>query len=328
MKAHQLALLFGCLAAVVLCSTANAIKSVNANDKVEDSVVKEDNTAQQQGKIQSGFQLKVKASDISKPDECLESTEIKLHEVGWIVKMCKKTKKENDKPVLEVFLKSVFSDEQSKWSCEAEANFVLKNITDKESTIKKDLKKQFSKDDPKFEFPEFTDWDNFEKYLSTEQVATFDITLIISPPNWTKLEPISTVFDFIVPNVNLYTSPNGTRSNEVVLRGIRWYFKGMKAKKADKDYFAIFLYANQSDMELNYQHQFDAKAIITVLSNNKDVKPPSRTIEHKFHWRSSAWGHIDFIEWNKFTDKANQFVENSGAIFKIDMCVDAPKPLS
>lgn len=268
--------------------------------------------------------------------KCSESGEIKLQGVAWKIELCKRTtekekENENDKEkidVVDIFLVSSFTDETSKWSCEAKANFVLKSVRPEHKEIAKQLEtKKFTIANPREGHKWFVNWDDLKNNYSEGDVATFEITLEIEPPTRiAQLEQTSTTFYFKVPDVHRYTSPNGTSSNDVDLRGVNWHYKAMKAKNAaGKDTFAIYLYANQDDMDLYYQWQ--ANTTITLISSKKE-KNHSLKFGNSYHWRNLVYGLTAFIEWDNFINKDNGYVISGGAIFKIDLAVQEPKLLS
>lgn len=234
---------------------------------------------------------------------------------------------EDNKYSLKTVVKSNFNGEASKWSCAAEAIFVLKKFGSGPDDLSKTLKKTtFSRAKSENVIDELTDWDTLQKYLDTDKVATFEITLKISPLNRALsdhvLEQMSTVFYFNVPDVN---SPNSTRSNDVFLRGIHWYLKAMKLKTNDAETLGIYLYANQKDMDFNLQWKVSAS--FTLLSTKKDGHKTEK-IDHVYHWRSNSWGYWKFIDWATLTDESKGYIENNGAIFKIEFSVAAPTLLS
>lgn len=302
-------------------TTANAVDStkeeIKENPNVGVPTVKDENT--EQAGFQSKLQFKVEEADHT--DKCVESPEIQLQNVLWKVKTCKENKDNVD--ILNIFLVSTFSADKSKWSCDAAADFVLKKIENGPEDITKQLEtKTFTSTNSENGAINVTDWENFKKFL-VDGVATFEITLKISPPNRVEtFEQISTVFHFYVPNV--YS--NDTYSNQVKLRGVRWYIRAMKSKNNDGDILSLYLYGNGNDMEFNYQWNVNAK--LTLLSTKKGVNAVTKTIDNfKLHWRTQGAGHPNFIDFKTLTDTNNEYVFNNGAIFKIELNVDAPTDL-
>lgn len=316
----------------MLCSSANGLRSFKDNPtapvETPPAQAVKDDPPPKQAPFRSVIQFKVTESSIE-TGKCSESSEIKLEDVAWKIQLCKRETGDNDnkKIVADIFLVSAFTDETSKWSCEAKADFVLKNISTENGEIKKTLdQKKFTISTPKYGHESFVDWDNFKNNYAKD-VATFEITLDIMPPNRVpQLDQISTVFYFKVPDVHRYTSPNGTRSKDVNLRGVNWHYKAMKAKnKKGEDTFAIYLYANQDDMDLNYQ--WKTNTTITLISTKKE-KNVSRSIAYEYHWRDLVFGYTEFLDWKTFIADDNGYVVSDGAIFQIALKVEEPTLLS
>lgn len=266
---------------------------------------------------ESVIRFKVNKKEVgNEKEKCAESSEFKLNEVTWKVKVCKKPIKENDKDdpkdFASVELHAVFKDETSTWSCNADVGVNL--IAVKSGAQNKDGKIEnftYSKKNSVGKNEKFLEWSDFNDNFVDKDMATFAFNIQTKKLDRSpQLEQTTAKFLLRVKQVNdkLYEY-----SNELVVRGIRW--KILAAKIAD--FFAIFVVANENDIDT--KEKWTVTANVKLISS-KDGKTMDRKFTDKeFDWTQTNMGFTKYLEWSEFTKQDNGYVRNNAALVEIEL---------
>lgn len=279
---------------------------------------------------ESIIRFKVNKDEIVKKDyskePCLESSEFNLNEVTWKVQVCKRKvtvkedEKEKEEDYASVELVSMFSGETATWSCNAEVDVKLIAIKEGKDDLKNKIKDfTYSKKNSVGKNEKFIKWDDFNDDYLKEKMATFVFNIKTKSLNRSaQLEQTTAKFHLRVKQVSSLTSEF---SNELTLRGIRWK---INASKLD-NHFAIFVVANENDIDTDAEWLVTAKV---KLTSTKDDKTIEREFNNKdFNWSRTNLGFKTYLEWSKFTDKNNGYIRNNAALIEIELEVK-PKPKS
>lgn len=268
---------------------------------------------------ESTVRFKVIKAEVDKNDEkCLESSEFKLNDVIWKVKVCKKSIRENEKDTDEteyasVVLESVFKEETSAWSCEAEVAVKLIG-KDGKNLDGKITPNTYSRTNSAKSNDKFIKWDDLKDNFLDKNTATFDFNVVTKTLNRTpKVEQTTAKFMLRVKQINDNLSEY---SNELTVRGIRWRVYASKIG----NFFAIFVEANDNDIDTK------AKWAVTtnfkLLSSTKDKTMERHFDDRVFDWTRTNLGFTEYLEWAEFIKADNGFVRNGAALVEITLKVE------
>lgn len=266
------------------------------------------------------FRFTVDVTKLS--SEPIESSEVKLSNIDWKVKLEKSNENSNK---LGIYLVSKLDENADNWSCEAQATFkLLPNDMDKmeQSIVKYLSKKKFSNYKRSHGFHEFVEWNEFlEHFVNEENVASFEVEISTEPSMRTikrlGVDQKYAKFRVIVEDVSKL---DACFSPETVVRGIRW--KLLTRKKAEN--LSAFLWAENDDIGVDWSYKVEFSLELTSFDENIPSKKIKLT--HRYRRETNDWGYDKFLSWTDFTDTKNNYVQNDRARFIVEMKVDEPEP--
>lgn len=92
-----------------------------------------------------------------------------------------------------------------------------------------------------------------------------------------------------------------------------------------KDYYlGVHLLADRNDLDMSWT--WNGTVTFKLLSSLEE-KSISATHVFTFDWRNSSCGFSEFIEWDKFIDSDNKYIQNDAAMLQVEIYVHPPKPL-
>lgn len=256
------------------------------------------------------FQLTVDDTDLAK--NSIESSEIRLSDVNWKIKLEKRII-DGNKEYLGVYLVSTFVDGAANLSCEAQATFkLLRNNGQIAESIVKYLQSQtFNNANPSHGFDDYIDWNDFNAgFVSAQGKTILKIELSTQPVYRTIALDIQQEYAKLHVVVEQVNEIQCCQSPEIIVRGIKWK---VMIKKNDDD-LAIFLWADKMDMDKNWIYKADCT--FHLLAHDKADAGIKKFTKATFHYDSDDWGYLHFVKWSDFTgprftigDKANFIVE-------------------
>lgn len=272
---------------------------------------------------ESIIRFKINPDEVKDTNKCLESSEFKLNELTWKVRVCKKTVEEKkgeskvDVEYASVELESVFNDDTAAWSCEAKAAVTL--IAKKEEgKDKKDMTGEisiftYSKLKPLSRNEKFIKWAELKEYLDDGN-AKFDFNVVTkSLDRSSRLEQTTAKFQLRVKQVK---DLKNEYSNELIVRGIKWKILTSQSN----GYLAIFVMANENDIDTDANWVVSTKVKLTSTKTDKDLE---RKFTNKpFSWTRTDLGFRKFLEWSEFTKAENGYVQNNAALLEIELSVN------
>lgn len=274
--------------------------------------------------LESIFQFKVNIESLEAGE--ILSPEVKLSNLSWKIKLCRLSI--NDVNYIDISLVCVPPSDiaVANWSCDVRATFKLLSFASTEKEIVKRLsKKKFDKDSLTHGIGQFCMWNDLivpkNQYICDNE-ATFEVEILSNPLNCIKtrsMDQTATKLRLIVENVSKL---GNTYSPEVIVRGIRWKIQTRK----EDDYFAVYLWAVEDDMDMNWCWQVEYS--FKLLSFNSKVESiDCKTTSDIFRWGTPSWGYGKLIKWSEFVDNKKRFVRNDTAILEVKFAVKPAKPL-
>ncbi|XP_031628416.1 uncharacterized protein LOC116344137 [Contarinia nasturtii] len=308
MMEYKLMLLVGCLAGIVLARSGYTLepKGDNYFRKVDDT-------------FQSELELKVKVQDI-KTESCYNSSEVELYRIPWKVQLCKDVKEDSEK--LKVSLQSVFDGDLSKSSSIVNGKIQIEHKETGQESLKMELNDvEFEKANLEISLFDVK-WSDFTDKYVKDGIATFKFSLSVKRPVLVQtLEHVSTTFQLRVFDA---LNTKGTKSPNIVLRGVKWYVWAVPYTHDQVEMFSVFVGGNASDMDIN--STYNVKATIKLLSNEKGgSKDKTYSFAYDYHWRSSLFGAVNFIKMDDFKNPENKFIFEENALLEIKLAVQEPK---
>lgn len=267
---------------------------------------------------ESMVRFKIIKAEVEKNEKkCLESSEFKLNDVIWKVKVCKKAVEENEKDEVEyasVELESEFKDETATWSCDAEVGVKLISKDGKHKEGKID-KAAYNRKNSERRNEKFIKWEDLKDNYLDNDIATFDFNIVTKSLNRSpKLEQTTAKFMLRVKQINDKLSEY---SNELIVRGIRWKIYATKIA----DFFAIFVVANDNDIDT--EAKWSVTANIKLLSTKEGGTAKERKFTNEiFDWTRTNLGFTKFLEWSEFMKAENGFVRNNAALVEIQLDIE------
>lgn len=250
---------------------------------------------------------------------CSESPQFLQHHMTWKLKVC--VDGIFDKYV-NVQLVSVFNENTEDWTCKAAAKIkALSNGHNNDYEQELDFI-EFTKANSMHGFEEFILWKDFRvKDYVKNNVATFDVRILTKPPDRIPgIQHTSTTFRMRLLDLK---NLDDLRSEEVIIRGIRWQIRTMKIN----DHLGVFLYANEDDMDLEYS--WEVTATFTLASLGGAGESLTKTFKSvMFNWTNNAWGFSEFIKWSELIDENKKYTKNNAALLDIDVIVKKPIVIS
>lgn len=263
---------------------------------------------------ESIVRFKINKDEVVKgTDKCRESSEFKLNDVAWKVKVCQVKVGEESEQIAfaSVELEAVFKDETATWSCEAEAEVKLidkdgKHKVDKIASFTYSAKNNVNSNG------KFIEWDDIKGGFLVKDTATFEFNVKTKSLNRSsKLEQTTAKFMLRLKQIDDKLSEY---SNELTVRGIRWRAYATKIG----EYFAIFVEANENDIDT--EAQWAVTTNFKLLSTIKNGKAKERNFKDKpFDWTQTNRGFKKFLEWSEFMKEDKGFVRNNAALVEITL---------
>lgn len=255
--------------------------------------------------------------------DCINSPDIIINSLPWTIRLCKRSNAYTDYDEygynLDLYLESPFS-RVTDWSCEAQAVIKLLPRVDGNFTpIQKNITKQeFHSSNSIYELKSFVKHDDLLEKYTTNNVATFEITLSTNPlKKKLTLSEKSSKFLMTIDQLKDFQSVSTT---EIILRGMRWTVVAEK----DDDYLSLHIEVNKED--INSDWGWDVTASFKLISTSKE-KSQTRTVTHTFDLRSTRGGIPRFIPWSDLLYSENGFDQNDTVIFFVELSVGPPKLL-
>lgn len=250
--------------------------------------------------------------------KCIKSSDFQSSSLFWSIKICRSA------DFVNATLISYVDKDAPKWSCEAQA--MLKLLTrngQADGIITENISKH------KFDhihltkgIDKFVDWDTFLKddYVNDDEVI-IEFKISTDPPvRRSETEHTSTKMNVIVENVNNLTK---YYSPKLIVRGIEW---NISFEKID-DALGIYLNAERNDFSRDESWEVNVSFKILPWSGRAEAKHGQYT---KRYHRSSTGGiqrsgYSQFLNWIKFIDPQNKYVQNDTAQFLVEFSVGSPK---
>lgn len=252
----------------------------------------------------------------------VESSEIKLSNLNWKVKLQKASIGDNSKEVLGVSLVAEIDDKTMDWSCEAQTTFKLLRTDGKldQSIVKYLPKRKFSNEEPSHGFDEFIDWNEFLEQFVDRNKAIFNVEISAEPSIRSRgldIDRNYAKYRVMIEHIDELSNP-GSFSPETIVRGIRWTINARK----NGDKCSLYLYADERDMDMNWFYEVDAT--FRLLPFDEDDQPIERSFTRKFCHGMSSRGFSEFVTWAKFVDK--RYTQGHRAIIEVELKMKDAEP--
>lgn len=261
---------------------------------------------------------------------------IKLNNVDWTVKMCKKSigdeDDDNSKSVLSITLTSDFGGDVSNgaeadnnWICKASASFKLFHKTHAiDGSVVKNLpEKTFDDENSSHRIDEFIKWNDFLKNHVQGNTAKLEIEIITRPLKRKEIEsqdikPVSAKFHIKIENVSKLKR---MYSPEIVLQGVRWKVCCLN----ENENLGVYVCAEKSDMDEYWFYRFDLT--FKLLSYNIDGHEITKNLKNHLHQQKITWGLPEFLKWSEFIDPTKGYVVSDTALLTVNLTVEDPVPM-
>lgn len=229
---------------------------------------------------------------------------------------------------LQIWLSSSPNDTTPVWYCDAWAVFKLfhKNGEVGRTVVKSLNNYRFSHLKLSSENIAFIEWNELlNEYVDNQNQAKFEINLSTNP--FKCIEPLkihqtSTIFQFVLEKVSQLTSVD---SSPVVLRDIKWWIHAQRiSDRREEDYFALYLIADEEDLDKNWF--WEVTASLKLLSANKNIDPVHYRFTENYQWGASRFGCKNLLPFSTLI-KPGHYAVNDMVIFFIEFSVQTPQPL-
>lgn len=112
------------------------------------------------------------------------------------------------------------------------------------------------------------------------------------------------------------------KSSKFNVRGTTWYVQFEKQNEK----LGVVLCKEKSDQHFSLYQEVTFTVKLDTFT--EVVKTVERNFTHKFSSNIENWGWSEFLDWNEFTDKTTQFVQNNVAFFDITIDVGPWQPIT